>query len=210
MAQLPFRLHRSQLTIATVLTLVTAICLLLLTYLFGNHLLFLYLNADLGGLADVFFHYFTYLGEAIPWIAALILILSFQKKAFWLLLFCFLISTLFAQGIKNSLPPQPRPTKAIADHALIHTVKGVELHEYFSFPSGHTTTAFTIFLLAAALINQKWVIPVGFIYALLIAYSRIYLAQHFPLDLAGGMISATATIYLSIYLSSIIGKDKHH
>ena len=69
-----------------------------------------------------------------------------------------------------------------------------------SFPSGHTTTAFSIFLLGCLLIPKKWVVPVGFIYGCLVAYSRVYLAEHFPLDLGGGMLTAVATVWLSLLI----------
>jgi membrane-associated phospholipid phosphatase len=95
------------------------------------------------------------------------------------------------------VPAEPRPTVAITGYP-IHTVRGVELHTAYSFPSGHTATAFTIFLLACILLNKRWVLAVGFTYALLVAYSRVYLAQHFPLDLGGGMIAAVFAVLLSI------------
>jgi undecaprenyl-diphosphatase len=63
-----------------------------------------------------------------------------------------------------------------------------------SFPSGHTATAFagatalTILLPRAA--------PAFYVLALAIAYSRLYVGVHFPLDVLGGAVIGTATALL--------------
>jgi len=120
------------------------------------------------------------------------------------LLMCTIsISTILAQGIKNYVfTAEPRPTTLITNRSLIHTVPGVELHGFYSFPSGHTTTATCIFLLACLLVPKKWIIPVGFIYAILVGYSRVYLAQHFPLDVGGGFLVGSLSVWLSVYLQN--------
>lgn len=84
------------------------------------------------------------------------------------------------------------------DLSLIHIVKGVELHSVDSFPSGHSATVFCFYLLACLFFNKKWIVIAGLIFALLVGYSRIYLAQHFPRDVAGGMLVAVISIVLSI------------
>lgn len=194
------QLNYKNLSVAATITTITGLILLAASFLFNKESFFLLFNHDFGGYADAFFAAFTHLGETIPWVAALALILLFKKDFFWLLLACFFISTLFVQGIKNILPEQPRPTKAITSTYQVHTVKGVELHKEFSFPSGHTTTAFTVFFIACLAIDAWWILPVGFAYALLVGYSRVYLAQHFPRDIAGGMLIAVLTIYLSLWV----------
>jgi membrane-associated phospholipid phosphatase len=71
------------------------------------------------------------------------------------------------------------------------------MHQLNSFPSGHTATAFTIFLLTIYLFNQSKLILIGLLYAMLCGYSRVYLGQHFPMDVGGGIIVAIATIEIS-------------
>lgn len=181
------------------MTTVTGIALLLLSACLGKNECFLLLNTDLGKMADQFFRFWTNLGDGAVWVIVGLLFLIYRRN---LLLLCFsviIISTLIVQVTKNFIfPSVPRPTKAIGELALIHTVPGVELHTMNSFPSGHTTTAFAVFLLACLVIPKKWVIPVGFVYALLVGYSRIYLAQHFPLDVGAGMLAAVISVLLSI------------
>ena len=194
------QLNYRNLGVATTATTIAGILLLAASFLFNKESFFLLFNENLGVYADVFFSNITKGGEVIPWVGALVVVLLFRRDFIWLLVACFIISTLFVQGIKNALPEQPRPTKAITNTYQVHTVKGVELHKEFSFPSGHTATAFTVFFIACLAIQKWWVLPLGFAYALLVAYSRVYLAQHFPRDIAGGMLIAVATIYLGLWI----------
>lgn len=141
------------------------------------------------------------------WVPVTILILIFRRKYWILVVSSIIISTLIAQLSKNIFfKGVPRPSLAIADPTLFHAVAGVDLHTMNSFPSGHTTTAFTLFFLACFFVNKKWGVYIGLTYALLAAYSRVYLAQHFPVDLAGGILAATITILLSVYLQNKWGK----
>jgi membrane-associated phospholipid phosphatase len=85
-------------------------------------------------------------------------------------------------------------------------VAGVEIHSLNSFPSGHTATSFTLFLLTSYLFPNKYVFVIFLLYALACSYSRVYLAQHFPLDLAGGILVALLTIPISIFIRKKINK----
>ncbi|MGN6618082.1 MAG: phosphatase PAP2 family protein, partial [Ilyomonas sp.] len=106
------------------------------------------------------------------------------------------------------IPDELRPYKAIADRALIHTVSFVEPYTTSSFPSGHTGTAFSFYLLFCLIFHKKWWIWAGFTGALLVGYSRVYLAQHFPLDVAGGIIVAIVTASISVQVQKIWMKRK--
>ncbi len=182
-----------------ILTTVTGVALLLLSACLGKNECFLLLNTDLGKAADQFFRFWTNLGDGAVWVIVGLLFLAYRRKLLPLCFSAVIISTLIVQVTKNLIfPLVPRPTKAISELALIHTVPGVELHTMNSFPSGHTTTAFAVFLLACLVIPKRWVVLAGFIYALLVGYSRIYLAQHFPLDVGAGMLAAVISVLLSI------------
>ncbi len=195
--------RNSNLAIGSIITLVAAICIIADSFIVGKQEFFLALNADLGKWADYFFVFCTTLGDGAIWVGVAILFFFFQKKKFPLLITAIVVSTLIAQLTKNFVfPAEPRPIAAIANTSAIHTVTGVKVHTAFSFPSGHTATAFTIYLLACLLIKKKWIIPVGFVYALLVGYSRVYLAQHFPLDVGGGMITAVITIVAAVFVQN--------
>ncbi len=183
------------------LTIILSVVLFAINVAIGKDELFLLLNDDLGKTADRIFVFFTFLGDGIWWIAALILFFLFRKKFLALLFSSFIISEIFVESFKYLiLPNEARPIKAIGDQTLIHTVTGVEMHTVASFPSGHTTQAFIFFLLACLMVDKKWIVAIGYLYAILIGYSRIYLAQHFPIDVAGGMIIASISVLLSLVI----------
>lgn len=197
-------------TSAIILSLVSAIIILSVSFSIGKDQFFLLLNADLGPFADYFFAAFTWLGDGILWIALLGFILWKKRKALLpLIISAFVFTTAFTQVCKYVIvPDELRPTKAITNGAFIHTVEGVTLHTVSSFPSGHTATAFTFYLLFSLMLPYAWWVGIGLLYALLVAYSRIYLAQHFPLDTGAGMIVAIASVSLALWVQKSWMKKK--
>ena len=181
---------------------------ILASFILKKEAFFLLLNIDLGKPTDIFFKYFTNAGDGLFWVlwGSLILIKK-GKKYLPLLLSAVIFSTLLTQISKQIIyPDEPRPLQAIADQSLVHYVSGVTVHSINSFPSGHTATAFT-FVLVLALFSQtiEWLI-LGFVAAILVAYSRIYLSQHFPLDVGAGMLVAVCTMALSVGLQKRFDK----
>lgn len=194
-------LNKRNFFIAARITLAVALACIACSVVIGKDNFFLLLNNDYGQVADWFFYIITYGGDGIIWVPFMLamLFLLKRKDAWILVLSTILVGTLLVQTVKNVILPQAlRPTRAITDASLIHTVDGVDIHTIGSFPSGHTTTAFCVYLLLCLLLSKRWWIPVGFCYALLTGYSRVYLAQHFPIDVAGGMIAAVVTVAIAI------------
>ena len=185
-------------TIARSSALLIAIILLASSAVLGRIPVFLILNRDFGTIADTVLLGFTYLAEGWIWIPYLIIVGWLFKKEKAIIVYSFAISTLLTQIPKLLLLSHiTRPIASGIAPNLIHTVKGVTMHQLNSFPSGHTATAFTIFLLTIYLFNQTKLILIGLLYAMLCGYSRVYLGQHFPMDVGGGIIVAIATIEIS-------------
>lgn len=197
-------LSTNYLKTGTLASILVGILLVASSLFLGKIPVFLFFNHDLGKFADAFFEYFTYLGDGFVWVPIALFFIWKKRQYLVLLLSTISLSTILAQGIKNFVfTAEPRPTTLITDRSLIHTVEGVELHGFYSFPSGHTTTACCIFLLACLLVPKKWILPIGLIYALLVGYSRVYLAQHFPLDVGGGFLVGSLSIWLSVFLQNL-------
>ncbi len=191
-------------------TTLIAIALFIASYKLGKHNFFLLLNNNLGIVADYFFMIYTNLGDGVFWAVLLIIFIKYYKKFIPLLISTFVISTTLVQICKYLiLPDEPRPVTAIKETALIHIVPGVEPHSISTFPSGHSAAAFCFFLIACLIIPKKWVVPVGLLYALLVGYSRVYLAQHFPFDVAAGMVTAIISVYFSILIQEWWNKRRN-
>lgn len=197
---------------ASILSIVLGTLLLLFSYLGGKDELFLLLNGNLGPIADYFFAAFTYAGDGILWVPVGLYFIFYKRKWLPLVLSAILFSTLFVQvGKKVIYPNEARPTAAIEATAAnpIHTVKGVTVHTSNSFPSGHTTTAFSLFLLGTLAIPYRYFWIPGIVMATLAGYSRVYLAQHFPLDVGAGIFCAVISISISLKVQQLVDTRKN-
>jgi membrane-associated phospholipid phosphatase len=76
----------------------------------------------------------------------------------------------------------------------------------YSFPSGHTTSAFAT-ATALTLTYKKWYVGVpAYLYASLVGYSRMRLGMHFPTDVLGGMVIGIGAGFLTWKLDAVINK----
>lgn len=100
----------------------------------------------------------------------------------------------------------PRPHLYFWGNKMIHYVEGVKINIENSFPSGHTLTAFYIFTFIAMLAFAKPVVNQFVLAGLAIisAYSRVYLAQHFVGDILTGAIMGIifGLVFYKIYTKS--------
>lgn len=205
------QLHYKNFVVGAVLTAIASVILFYCSYSIGKNNLFLLLNNNYGSAANIFFIVFTYLGDGVIWAVLLLIFIKYNKQNIPLLIAAFIICTLLVQVCKYIIIPDAlRPISVIKPSTLIHVIQGFEPHETASFPSGHTSAAFSFFLMACLFFKQKWVIVIGFLYALLVGYSRVYLAQHFPFDVAAGMLVGIVTIGSSILIQLRYNKKQNN
>lgn len=191
------------------LSMLCALILFIFSYSFGKNNSFLLLNTDLGISADHFFNFFSNLGDGLLWIPLVVYFIYKEgKKMLPFLISSFAITTAFTQACKYLIvPDELRPTAAITNE-FIHTVKGVTVHLTASFPSGHTATAFVFYLTFCLVFENKLWLIAGLLYALTVGYSRIYLAQHFPYDVAAGIVVAIVSVIFSLLIQNWFDKRK--
>ncbi len=193
------KLSTKNFRVAVIISILVAATLFIMNAIIGKRQLFLLLNGNAGRSADYFFAMVTHLGNGALWVVVAAWFFIQRRKLFPLAVAAFAASTTLTQVCKYFIiPDEPRPKKALTD-VVYHYVESVELHEISSFPSGHTATAFTFFLLFCLVVHRKWIVPVGLMYAVFVGYSRVYLAQHFPFDVAGGITVAVLSMYISLY-----------
>ncbi len=158
---------------------------------------------------NVFFKYFTYLGDGLVY---LILFLGFlfikythSLKIFVLTIIQTSIVVFFKQFLFDSLP---RPKIFFEGIVPLNFVDGVTVFGYDTFPSGHTATAFAIATLFALTFNKHYLVSfLLFIGATLVAFSRVYLMQHFFVDVYIGAIIGVLSALIVHKIFEIIEKQ---
>ena len=175
------------------LFVLTFFVLILINSKANLHLWMTSFNSSVG---DLFFRYYTYVGDWVPFaVAGLLLFYNYRISLF--LLVSQLVCGIFSTTIKH-LWNEPRPLLYFQQHfptIQLHQVIGVHMYTTHSFPSGHTITAFAFFFALALYTKKSAIHFLYFILAFLVGYSRIYLSQHFAVDvLAGSFVGILAVI----------------
>lgn len=111
------------------------------------------------------------------------------------------LTTLFTLSLKNSIN-RTRPFNKYADIENILE----EENPSSSFPSGHTSIAFST-ATSLSISYPKWyVIGPSFLWASGISYSRIHLGVHYPSDVLIGAVIGSGSAWLSHFLTKKIQK----
>lgn len=149
---------------------------------------------------DNMYKVFTFLASTAYVIVAclailVICILKKKKEIGFVIVGSVAISTIVNNVIKLIFR-RPRPE-----------VRRLVVEKSFSFPSGHTMAAVTlygilIFFVMKSKLNKGLKIAISIILGLLpicVAISRIYLGAHFASDVTGAAITSTALLLVEVY-----------
>ncbi len=180
---------------------------------FSKQEIHLFLNKAHSPFFDIVFKYGTYLGDgiAVP-IVGIVLLLFFNfRRALYLIISCA-ASGLFVEFLKKVFFSDiKRPVAVFRGVADLYLVEGVNVHVYFSFPSGHAATAFGLCCCLAIFSKDRIVKLMLFFLAVMVAYSRVYLSQHFLCDIFVGSVIGTAgavIFYPLVYTSPVAWLDR--
>jgi membrane-associated phospholipid phosphatase len=118
-------------------------------------------------------------------------------------LISYIFSTVLVQFLKLVVFKDAlRPLSYFKGQAYAwHLVQNLLIHEYNSMPSGHTSAAWFMCFWISLAANKPWITLLMVFYAILVAYSRVYLFQHFPVDTAAGAMIGTGVSLLVYYLN---------
>ena len=162
--------------------------------------LFLWLNFDGGAVLDSIM---SAISGVVMWLPLYLFIAwAVLRKYGWKSLIAFLVCLALAMGFADMLcgifkhtgllksvwadfPARHRPMFDIAVRDLAHVVSYA--HGPYGTVSAHAATTAAMAVLSALVLRKRWYsLTIAFI-VLLISYSRIYLACHFPQDIALGL-----------------------
>lgn len=154
--------------------------------IFNKYALHLKINQFHTSFFDVFFKYTTFLGDGALFGVLAVVFLFLKRKMFYVFVVSGVLTLLITHLFKKILfKGVLRPVAALNDESL-HLIDGVKMAMLNSFPSGHTTTAFAIFTIlclhfAKCKSQYLWVSL-----AIIAGLSRVYLSQHFLIDIFFG------------------------
>ncbi len=130
------------------------------------------------------------------------------KKAVLISLFTTLsaLTTFLAVVFIKNTVQRLRP---INDNSINTAIRILIEDADFSFVSGHSSVSFTIAFLSYWILRKKYrSVFLVFLFPILFAYSRIYLAAHFPFDIIFGMLLGylIAKLYFKIFQKRVFEK----
>ena len=142
--------------------------------------LFYLINHTRHPLLDEFFRYFYVFGKGYILIPIVIYLAFLKREKLKPFILALVLESALVHILKFAFKA-PRPASMLKDVYLLEPL----YHK--SFPSGDTAMAF----LLACFFSQGASTPIKillFVYAFLIAYGRMYLCVHFPMDVLVGAI----------------------
>ncbi len=177
------------------------LAVVLFLFIYGKTGSFVVINGNYNVALDYLFQYVTVLGDGLIYIPIVLYCLLFNRKFLVPVLAGIIICTVLTHLLKRVIfPDELRPFSLEAQNIIIHRIEGVPMRRMHSFPSGHTSTAFSMALLLASVMNKKiWAFILPLI-AFFVGYSRVYLAQHFVTDVCAGMAIGIVSAYLSLLI----------
>lgn len=142
---------------------------------------------------DVLFSLITRMGEETLFIViGIICFWCISKKHGYYILSVGFIGTVLNQFLKLAFRI-PRPEKLSEGFTIVESAR--EAAQGYSFPSGHTQTAFGLFGCIAVSVRRHLATALCTVLAVLVGFSRMYLGVHTPLDVGVSVVVALALVF---------------
>ena len=166
-------------------------------------------NAFHNNFLDQFFKYITFFGDG-RFVFLIALIYLFANKKYGIsILISLIINTILIQVLKRVVFfNRFRPSfyfKNLIEDGSWNMIDGVELYEKFSFPSGHTASIFCLCMSICIFMKKKYLPLLLVLLAYIVGFSRIYLSQHFLIDvLTGALIGSLIPVLTFKYIEPLL------
>lgn len=103
---------------------------------------------------------------------------------------CFLTLTVASTNLLNNvvkvIVARPRPIHEEAFTDLFHAIE--KFDSSYSFFSAHSSSSFALAVFASLCVRKKGFAIVALLWAFVVAYSRIYVGKHYPVDVGVGIL----------------------
>ncbi len=158
----------------------------------------LFVNGAHNSIFDWLIKCLTHLGDGLIFLPLFLLaVISKRKKFTYRVVLVFLVHALIVVLLKQFLFSDiGRPKSFFDDLNMLHFVEGVKVHSKRSFPSGHTASAFAAAVLLSFMYRKSWVLVATLIAASVVGMSRMYLLQHFYVDVVLGAVIGFSSSFL--------------
>jgi len=177
--------------------LVFAILLIVIQFTGMNMQLFLFFNKWHTITGDRFWAIITLFGDGL---VAAVLLFPFLKKRpdiIWSVLIASLFYMIILHSLKRIMDV-PRPAGVLSPDTMY--IIGKRFTRY-AFPSGHTTTIFTLMGVIAFSFKKNTIYILSIIFAILVGLSRVAVGAHWPADVLGGAILGWLCAWVGVSLA---------
>jgi len=177
---------------------------LIINLMFSQKQIFFWVNVRYSSFLDVIMPWCTDIGNGFFCVFISLFSLCIFSIRFGLALIAsYSLEGIVVQVLKRLIfTNRPRPWAQYAHKFSIHLIPDFTPYSNNSFPSGHTATIFcmaVLFVLAYLKMKGIWQV-ILFAIAISVAYSRIYLSQHYFIDVyVGSIIGILSSILMYYY-----------
>jgi undecaprenyl-diphosphatase len=149
-----------------------------------------------------------WVSNKLTWIPFYILlsvfVVLFFKRRSWIVFIAvvplILLTDQGANMFKNTFAKRYRPCHNLELAGKVHVVGNCGgTHGFFSSHAANTM-GLAVFLGLLFIRHKKWILPALILWAILIAYSRVYCGVHYPADVIAGMLWGTLWGWIAFFI----------
>lgn len=166
--------------------------------------LFLLLNGDLGNTVDQVMYIVSHEYTWIPLYVAVLAWVIWKRG--WKTGLAMLLMCVVAVGLADQTATQMkhlfhklRPTHYPPLEGMVHTVNGY-VGGLYCIVSSHAANSLAFVILTSYFVRNRWYIAAMSVWFVVVAYSRIYLGVHYPMDILLGVVDGTLYSLLVIWI----------
>jgi membrane-associated phospholipid phosphatase len=185
-------------------------------FMYEKHAIHLYVNGYVGNrYVNAFFYTTDHIGDGFMAPVFIACIFAVNVRAGVYTTTTLLLASAMSTILKYYFFDDAQRPHFVFQNFDIHQlnlVEGVQMNINNSFPSGHATQGFSIFMSLGFFVRRHWYKVLAVMIAAIGAFSRVYLSQHWLIDIVAGSLIGTfwsmVMYYFFIYRNVLPRLDK--